>query len=149
MEKWIHIFFFFSLYTPVVIIPTRLVCQMQANSSGAEFLSTKSNCKFMMTVNFVIACLRPSQNVKLGIFTGRTVVQLTAKKCTKKRDARAKLLFSLVKLLLIWLSRHRRILNFLLCPIIYDTLWSVKNRIFRPNAIAPADTIPNVFSTHR
>ena len=32
------------------------------------------------------------------------VVQLTAKKCTKKRDARAKLLFCLVKLLLIWLS---------------------------------------------
>ena len=44
--------------------------------------------------------LRPSQNVKLGMFTGY-VVQLTAKKCTKKRDARAKLLFCLVKLLLI------------------------------------------------
>ena len=57
-----------------MIIPTRLVCQMQANSSGAEFLSTKSNCKFMMTVNFVIACLRPSQNVKLGIFTGSRAV---------------------------------------------------------------------------
>ena len=51
-----------------MIIPTRLLCQMQAISSGAEFLSTTS--KFMKTVNFVIACLRPSQNVKLGIFTG-------------------------------------------------------------------------------
>ena len=73
---------------------------MRANSSGAEFVSTIS--KFMKRMNFVIACLRPSQNMKLHIFTGsRAVVQLTAKKCTKKCDARAKLLFCLVKLLLI------------------------------------------------
>ena len=52
--------------------PTRLLCQMQANSSGAEFLSTIS--KFMKRMNFVIACLRPSQNVKLGIFTGSRAV---------------------------------------------------------------------------
>ena len=65
-------FFFFSLYPPVVIIPTRLLCQMQAISSGAEFLSTTS--KFMKTVNFVIACLCPAQNVKLGIFTGSRAV---------------------------------------------------------------------------
>ena len=41
---------------------------MQANSSGAEFLSTIS--KYMKRMNFVIACLRPSQNMKWGIFTG-------------------------------------------------------------------------------
>ena len=35
MEKWIHIF-----SVSIVIIPTRLLCQMQANFSGAEFLST-------------------------------------------------------------------------------------------------------------
>ena len=52
--------------------PTRLLCQMQANSSGAEFLSTIS--KFMKRMNFVIACLRPSKNVKLGIFTGSRAV---------------------------------------------------------------------------
>ena len=52
--------------------PTRLLCQMQANSSGAEFLSTIS--KFMKRMNFVIACLRPSQNLKLGIFTGSRAV---------------------------------------------------------------------------
>ena len=57
---------FFSFY------PTRLLCQMQANSSGAEFLSTIS--KFMKRMNFVIACLRPSQNMKLGIFTGSRAV---------------------------------------------------------------------------
>ena len=36
-EKWIHIF-----SVSIVIIPTRLLCQMQANSSGTEFLSTIS-----------------------------------------------------------------------------------------------------------
>ena len=51
-----------------MIIPTGLLCQMQANSSGAEFLSTIS--KLMKRMNFVIACLRLSQNVKLGILTG-------------------------------------------------------------------------------
>ena len=63
MEKGIHIF-----SVSIVIIPTRLLCQMQANSSGAEFLSTIS--KFMKRMNFVIAYLRPLQNMKLGIFTG-------------------------------------------------------------------------------
>ena len=39
-------------------------------------------------------CLRPrpGQNMKLGTFTGCSRVA-TAKKCTKKRDARAKMLF--------------------------------------------------------
>ena len=48
---------------------------MQANSSpsGADFLSTIS--KFMKRMNFVIACLRPSQNRKLGIFTGSRAVE--------------------------------------------------------------------------
>ena len=53
----------------------------------------------MKRMNFVIACLRPSQNVKLGIFTGSRTVD--GKEMYKKRDARAKLLFFLVKLLLI------------------------------------------------
>ena len=34
-EEWTHIF-----SVSIVIIPTHLLCQMQANSSGAEFLST-------------------------------------------------------------------------------------------------------------
>ena len=45
---------------------------MQANSSGAEFLSAIS--KYMKRMNFVIACLHPSQNMKLGIFTGSRAV---------------------------------------------------------------------------
>ena len=64
MEKGIHLF-----SASIVIIQTRLLCQMEANSSGAEFLS-----KFMERMNFVIACLRPSQNMKLGIFMGSCAV---------------------------------------------------------------------------
>ena len=57
MEKGIHIF-----SVCIMIIPTRLLFQMQAKSSGAEFLSTIS--KFLKRMNFVIfACLRPSQNM--------------------------------------------------------------------------------------
>ena len=55
------------------------------------------------------------------------VVQLTATKCTKKRYARAKLLFCLIKLLLIWTFSSPPHVKL---PIIYNTLWSVKNRIF-------------------
>ena len=67
MEKGILIF-----SVSIVIIPTRLLCQMHVNSSGAEFLSTIF--KFMKKMNFVIACLRPSQNMKLGIFVGSRAV---------------------------------------------------------------------------
>ena len=56
----------------MVIIPTRLLCQMQANSFGAEFLLTIS--KFMKRMNFIITCLRPSQNLKFGIFTDSRAV---------------------------------------------------------------------------
>ena len=96
---------------------------MQANSSGAEFLSTIS--KFMKRMNFVIACLRPSQNVKSGIFTGSSVVDgkemykkawCTCKVVVLPCEAIANLTFSS--------PPHLKL------PIIYDTLWSVKNRIF-------------------
>ena len=86
MEKGIHIF-----PVSIVIIPTRLLCQMQAKSSGAEFLSTIS--KFMKSMNFVIACLRPSQNMKLSIFTGSRAVD--GKEMYKKCDARAKFFWAL------------------------------------------------------
>ena len=67
---WKSEFIFFSV--SIVIIPTRLLCQMQVNSSRAEFLSAIS--KFTKRMNFVIVCLRPSQNVKSGIFTGSSAV---------------------------------------------------------------------------
>ena len=76
-------------------------------------------------MNFVIACLRPSQNVKLGIFTGSRAVDgkemykkawRTCKVVVLPCEAIAKLTFSS--------PPHLKV------PIIYDTLWSVKNRIF-------------------
>ena len=38
----------------------------------------------MKRMNFVIACLRPSQNVKLGIFTVRSVQLYKKARCTCK-----------------------------------------------------------------
>ena len=67
LSPGIHIF-----SVSIVIISTGLLCQMQANFFGAEFLSTIS--KFMKRMNFVTACLRPTQNMKLGIFTGSRAV---------------------------------------------------------------------------
>ena len=57
-----------SVWYKILIWSNSLTCQMQENSSGTEFLPTI--CTFMKSMNFVIACLRPSQNVKLDIFTG-------------------------------------------------------------------------------
>ena len=73
--SWKREFIFFSV--SIVIIPTRLICQMHANSSGAEFLSTISNFMKRMTGSRAV----DGKNVEI---------------------------------LLIWLSRRRRILNFLL-----------------------------------
>ena len=58
VEKGTHIF-----SVSIVIIPTRLLCQMQANSSGAEFLSTIS--KFMKRMNFVI------REIKIHVYAKR------------------------------------------------------------------------------
>ena len=118
-EKWIHIF-----SVSIVIIPTRLLCQMQANSSGAEFLSTIS--KFMKRMNFVIACLRPSQNVKLGIFTWLS--------CSDGKEMYKKAWYT-CNVVVLPCQALIRFFNFsspphLKLPTIYDTLWSVRNRIF-------------------
>ena len=53
-----------------MIIPSRLIWQMQANSSGV----IHEENEFCVRMNFVTACLRPSQNMKLGIFTGSRAV---------------------------------------------------------------------------
>ena len=93
----------------------------------------------MKLMNFVIACLRPSQNMKLGIFTSSRAVR--AKKCTKKCDARAKLLFCLFDFLVAAASLS----SFYLRHIVM----SQKQNILRANSPAPADRIPNVSLTHR
>ena len=129
----------------IVIIPTRLLCQMQANSSGAEFLSTtfkfKERKKILSLLVYVL-----HKTWKCG---SRAV---TTKKCTKKRDARAKLLFCLVKRAIAFFTFSSPLhLNSL--PIIYDTQWygygpvsaEIKQNFLSANCIAPADSIRNVF----
>ena len=46
LKKWVRV-----LSISIAIIPTRLLCQMQAESSGGELLREKEN--------FVVACSRP------------------------------------------------------------------------------------------
>ena len=98
-----------------MIIPTRLLCHMQANSSGAEFLSTIPN--FMKTMNFVIACLRPTQNVKLGIFTDSRAVD--GKEMYKKALCTCKVVvlpYQAITYLTFSSPPHVKL------PIIYNTL---------------------------
>ena len=75
---WKSEFIFFSC--SILIIPTRLLCQMQADFSGVEFLSIIS--KFM---NRICHCLFTSFN-KTFIFTGSSAVD-GKKMYKKKRDA--------------------------------------------------------------
>ena len=67
---------------------------------------------------------------------------VTAKKYTRKRDARAKLLFCSVKLLLFLLSRRRFILNFLLFTIHCDPS---ETELSQCNWIAPTESSRNGF----
>ena len=141
MKKGILIF-----SVSIVIIPTRLLCQMHVNSSGAEFWSTIS--KFMKKMNFVIACLRPSQNMKLGIFVGSRAVDgkemYNEVWCTRK-----------VVVLPCQAMSSYCFLDFLVAAAFLTSYYlryivmSQKQNILGANWIAPADSIPNVFSTHR
>ena len=118
---WKSEFIFFSV--SIMIILTCLLCQMQADSSGAEFLSTTS--KFMKRMNFVVACLRPSKNMKLGIFTGSRAVD--GREMYKKVWSTCKVVV-LPCQAIVYLTFSSP--PHLYIPIIYDTLWWVKNRIF-------------------
>ena len=104
-----------------MIIPTRLLCHMQANSSGAEFLSTiheeNEPSTFMKRMNFVIACLRPTQNVKLGIFTDSRAVD--GKEMYKKALCTCKVVvlpYQAITYLTFSSPPHVKL------PIIYNTL---------------------------
>ena len=64
---------------------------MQANSFWAKF--PKNHIQVQKEEeNLAVACLRLPENVRLGIF--RRSREVMAKKSTKKRDARAELLFA-------------------------------------------------------
>ena len=84
---------------------------------------------------------------RLGIFTGSCTVD--GKEMYTERIVMhvQSLFFCLFKLLLIWLSRRRCILNFLY--YLQYIVTSQKRNILGANWITPADSIPSVFSTHR
>ena len=133
-EEWTHIF-----SVSIVIIPTRLLCQMQANSSGAEFLSTISKfIKRKKILSLLVYVLHKTCEIR---HFHVVVVQWRQRNICKKGDARAKLLCCLVKLLLFLLSRRRFILNFLIFTIHCDP----SETEFSQCKSAPADSIRNVF----
>ena len=112
MEKWIHIFF--SLYRDY----SNSLTLSNASDLLWRWISINHIQVHTEKENFVIACLLLSQNLKLGILIWQSCTN--SKEMYKKRDARAKLLFCLIKPLLFLLSRRRCILNFLLFTIHCD-----------------------------
>ena len=110
---------------------------MQANPSGVEFLRTIF--KFRKRIKFRRGLFTSSRKSKIRQFYV-VVVQKTAKKCTKKWDARAKLLFCLLNLLLFWTfslpSRRRIVKSSLACKLcakrnVPSTNWSKFLYIFK------------------
>ena len=85
-------------------------------------------------MNFVIACLRPSQNMKLGNFTGSRVMHV--QKCCFALSS-----YSLFDFLVVAASLYSYYLRYI--------VMSKKQNILGANWIAPADSNPNVFSTYR
>ena len=87
------------------ITRTRLLCEMQANSFWAEFL--RIIFKFRKRQKILPSLVYVLHKTWNWAFSRRSRA-VTVKKCTKKRDARAELLFCLFNQLLFWRSRCRR-----------------------------------------
>ena len=139
MEKGIHIF-----SVSIVIVPTRLLCQMQANSSRVEFYQPYPRLKFMKRMNFVIACWGPSQNMKLGIFTVSRAVD--DKEMYKKVWCKCKVVVLPCQAIafLTFSSPPHLQLRITGKKLRYIVM-SHKKNILGANWIAPVDSIPNVF----
>ena len=67
---------------------------MQANFPGFDFLGTALKFRKRKKISSSLVYARPQLNMKIGFSRGSQAV--TAKKCTKKRDAHANLLFCLI-----------------------------------------------------
>ena len=117
--------YFFLISVSIVIIPTCFLCQMEANSSGLWTLLLFS--KFMKRMNFVIVCWQ-QRNVQKVWCTCKVVVlpcQATA-----------------------YLTSRCRCILYFLDYLRYIVICQKQN-ILGANLIAPTDSIPNVFLTHR
>ena len=93
----------------------------------------------------MIAYLRPSQNMKLGIFTGSSAVD--GKKMYKKSVMHVQsCCFALSSYCFFdFLVAAASLTSYYLRYIVM----SQKQNILGANGIAPADSTPKVFSTHR
>ena len=77
----------------IVMFPTLLLCQMYSNPTGVEFLWIMSKFhKRNKISSLLVSVLQKTRN---WAFSSRSRAK-TAKKCTKKCDARAELLFCLL-----------------------------------------------------
>ena len=96
LKKW-----FCVLSNLIASIWTRSICQMQATFPVVEFLRTLFRLR-KMKENSTSSIKRQIRRFHV------VVVQWTSKKSTKKRDARAELLFWSLNLLLFWSRCCRR-----------------------------------------
>ena len=88
----------FVLSVFIAIIPTHLLCQLQANPPKAEFQGTIFKLRKRNKISsLLVYVLHKTRNQALS----RRSRAKTGKKCTKKCDVRAKLLFCLLKLLFV------------------------------------------------
>ena len=112
-EKWSHIF-----SVSIMIIPTRLLCQMQTNSSGAKFLSTISKLikrKKIMSLMFTFFTKREIRHFHVVVVQWR-LRNVQKAWCTCK--------------IVVFSCQAIPFFTFSSPLLFYDTLWSVRNRIF-------------------
>ena len=122
LRKWISL-----LLISIVIIPTRLLCQMWVDSFEAEFLRTISKFRKRKKISSSLVYVH---HKKWNWAFSRRSRAVTATKCTKKRDLRAELSLYLVNLLLFWRSRFRHRLGILeSLKIWYERSHCYSNRI--------------------
>ena len=118
-KKWIHIFC--SLYRDY----SNWFTLSNASELFWSWISINHIQVHKEKENFVIACLRPSQNVKLGIFNV-VAVQWRQRNVQKSVMHVQSCYFALSSFCVFYFLTPPH----LKLDIIYDTLWSVRNRIF-------------------
>ena len=142
-EKWIHI-----LSVSIVIIPIRLLCQMQANSSGPEFLSTIS--KFIKrNIILILSLLQFTSLTKREIRHFHVVVMRWRQRNVQKRVMHVQSCFFALSsycLFTFLLSRRRQILNLILFTICCDPS---ETEFSQCKLNCSCLQHPKCFSTHR
>ena len=126
----------------IVIIPTRFLCQMQANSSGTESLSTISKFRKRKKISSLLVYLL-YKTWKEAFSRGSRAV--TAKKCTKNVIHVQSCRFALSSCCFFWRSHCRRRRGYYLRYLVLGQEQNFQGG----NWNVPADSIRNVFLTQR